>query len=143
MTADPFDLERFVEAQAHNYADALAELRRGRKTTHWMWYVFPQIAGLGASPMSVEYAIGSIEEARAYLKHPVLGPRLRTCVEALLALGERSANAVMGSPDDLKLRSCLTLFAEAAPEEPLFRAALDRYFDGAMDGLTLEVLGRA
>jgi uncharacterized protein (DUF1810 family) len=142
MTADPFDLERFVEAQARNYDDALAELRRGRKTSHWMWYVFPQITGLGASPMTVVYSIGSLEEAQAYLRHPVLGPRLRSCVEALLALPDWSANEVMGSPDDLKLRSSLTLFAEAAPDEPLFHAALDKYFEGGLDDLTLEILGR-
>jgi uncharacterized protein (DUF1810 family) len=108
-----------------------------------MWYVFPQVAGLGASPMSVEYAIGSLAEAGAYLDHPLLGSRLRACVDALLALPGCSANEVMGSPDDLKLRSSLTLFAEAAPQEPRFRAALGKYFDGAVDDLTLEILGRS
>jgi uncharacterized protein (DUF1810 family) len=140
--ADPFDLQRFVGAQARNYADAIAELRRGRKTSHWMWYVFPQIAGLGSSAMAQTYAIGSLDEARAYLAHPVLGPRLRECVAAVQAVEGRSAHAILGSPDDMKLRSSLTLFAAAAPDEPLFRDALARYFAGAPDPRTLEKLGR-
>jgi len=137
---DDFDLERFVAAQARTYDAALAELRRGRKASHWMWYVFPQAAGLGLSPTSQHYAIGSLAEARAYLAHPLLGARLRDCVEALLALDGRSAHDVFGSPDDLKLRSSLTLFAAAAPEEPLFGRALARYFDGRADPRTLEIL---
>jgi uncharacterized protein (DUF1810 family) len=137
--ADPFDLKRFVDAQARSYVDALAELKRGRKTSHWMWYVFPQISGLGFSPMAQAYAIGSLAEARAYLQHPLLGGRLRACVEALLDQTGRSAHDIMGSPDDLKLRSSLTLFAEAAPDEPLFHRALAQYFDGP-DPRTLERL---
>jgi uncharacterized protein (DUF1810 family) len=137
-----FDLERFVDAQARNYDDALAELRRGRKASHWMWYVFPQVEGLGSSPMAQAYAIGSLAEARAYLEHPLLGPRLKACVAALLALEGRTAHEILGSPDDLKLRSSLTLFAEAAPAEPCFQAALDRYYGGAADPRTLARLGR-
>ncbi|MDB5446662.1 MAG: hypothetical protein JWQ97_1979 [Phenylobacterium sp.] len=140
MMADDFDLARFVDAQARNYADALAELKRGRKASHWMWYVFPQAAGLGSSPMAQTYAIGSLAEARAYLAHPVLGPRLREGVDAVLAVEGRSAHAIFGSPDDLKLRSSLTLFAEAAPEEPRFREALAKYFGGEPDPRTLELL---
>ena len=138
--ADPFDLQRFVGAQARNYADALAELRRGRKTSHWMWYVFPQIAGLGSSAMAQTYAIGSLDEARAYLAHKVLGARLRECVAAVTALNGRSAHEIFGSPDDLKFRSCLTLFHAAAPDEPLFGEALARYFAGEPDPRTLEKL---
>jgi uncharacterized protein (DUF1810 family) len=141
--ADTFDLQRFVAAQARNYADALAELRRGRKTSHWMWYVFPQIAGLGSSAMAQAYAIGSLDEARAYLAHPVLGPRLRECVAAVQAVEGRSAHAIFGSPDDMKLRSSLTLFAAAAPQEPLFRDALAKYFAAAPDPRTLEKLRSA
>jgi uncharacterized protein (DUF1810 family) len=136
--SDEFDLVRFVEAQARNYAEALAELRRGRKTSHWMWYVFPQIAGLGSSPMAQRYAIGSLAEARAYLRHPVLGLRLRECVEAALSVDHRSAHDIFGSPDDLKFRSSLTLFAAAAPGEPLFHEALRKYFAGLPDARTLE-----
>ena len=140
MTEDDFHLERFVEAQARNYADALAELKRGRKSSHWMWYVFPQVAGLGFSPMAQTYAIGSLAEARAYLAHPVLGPRLRESVAAVLAVDRRSAHDIFGSPDDLKLRSSLTLFAQAAPQELLFRDALAKYFAGEPDPRTLELL---
>jgi uncharacterized protein (DUF1810 family) len=138
---DTFGLQRFVDAQARSYADALAELKRGRKTSHWMWYVFPQVAGLGASAMAQTYAIGSLAEARAYLAHPVLGARLRACVRGVLAVEGRTAHAILGSPDDFKLRSSLTLFAAAAPDEPLFRQALDKYFDGEPDPRTLERLG--
>src|SRR4051794_17257370 len=137
---DPFELQRFVDAQARNYPQALAELTAGRKTGHWMWYVFPQIAGLGSSPMAQTYALGSLEEARAYLAHPVLGPRLRACVAAVNAVQGRSAHEIFGSPDDLKFRSSLTLFAAAAPQEPLFRTALDRYFQGQLDPRTLQQL---
>lgn len=140
--SDPFDLQRFVEAQKRNYADALAELTAGRKTSHWMWYVFPQIAGLGSSAMAQTYAIGSRAEAIAYLAHPVLGPRLRECVAAVNAVTGRSAHQIFGSPDDLKFRSSLTLFAEAAPDEPLFSQALAAYFAGEPDARTLEELRR-
>lgn len=136
----PYDLSRFVDAQAASYATALAELRAGRKRTHWMWFVFPQVEGLGRSPTAQVYAIAGLDEARAYLEHPVLGPRLLECVEAILALPGGDAHAVFGSPDDIKLRSSLTLFSAAAPGEPRFRAALARYFDGEDDPLTLQRL---
>jgi uncharacterized protein (DUF1810 family) len=137
---DPFDLERFVRAQAPVIAQAGAELRGGRKHSHWMWFVFPQIAGLGHSEMACRYAISSRAEARAYLRHPVLGPRLRECTNWVLHVPGRSAREIFGTPDDLKFRSCLTLFAAVAPEEPLFRAALDAYFGGQPDPLTLDRL---
>ncbi len=137
---DRHALARFVDAQAGAYGRALAELQRGEKTSHWMWFVFPQIAGLGRSPTAQLYAIADLAEARAYLDHPVLGPRLVEAVEAINALPGRDAHAVFGSPDDLKLRSSLTLFQAAAPEEQAFETALDKYFDGAGDPLTLERL---
>ena len=140
--ADPFDLTRFVAAQAESYATALAEIRQGRKRSHWMWYVFPQLAGLGHSAMARAYAIRSIDEARAYLAHPTLGPRLRACVAALDRLEETSAEAVFGGIDAIKLRSSLTLFA-AAGDEPAFGAALDRWFGGRRDEATLGLLGQA
>lgn len=136
----PSPLSRFVEAQAGVYDGVLAELRRGQKTGHWMWFVFPQIAGLGRSPTARFYAIADLAEARAYLAHPVLGPRLVEAVEAINALPGRDAHAVFGSPDDLKLRSSLTLFQVAGPEEPAFQRALDKYFGGRPDPLTLEKL---
>ncbi|HKR88700.1 MAG TPA: DUF1810 domain-containing protein [Phenylobacterium sp.] len=140
---DAFDLQRFVDAQARNYDDALAELRAGRKTSHWMWYVFPQVAGLGSSAMAQTYAIGSLAEAQAYLAHPVLGARLRDCLAAVLAVRGRSAHEIFGSPDDLKFRSSLTLFAQAAPANPQFRQGLERYFGGEADPATLQILGRS
>ncbi len=130
------DLERFVDAQANVYDDALAELRRGRKGSHWMWFVFPQIAGLGFSPMSQRYAIASLDEAREYLSHPVLGPRLRECVAAVLAVEGRSAEEILGLVDARKLRSSMTLFHRAAPYESVFREVLDRYFAGEADPAT-------
>ena len=139
--SDPHDLRRFVEAQRTTYDRALAELRQGRKTSHWMWFVFPQIAGLGFSPMAHLYAIASLDEARAYLGHPVLGPRLRECVEAVNRVAGRSALEVLGQPDDLKFRSSLTLFAHAAPDNPIFTEALAKYFAGEGDPLTLAKLG--
>ena len=128
-------LERFVAAQdAHDtYATAVAELRAGRKRSHWMWFVFPQIAGLGRSPTARRYAITDLAEARAYLAHPVLGPRLRECAQILAGTGERSAAEVLGELDAMKLRSSMTLFARAAPEEPAFRAVIDRHFGGRPD----------
>ncbi len=135
-----YDLERFVSAQQSVYARVTAELRAGRKHTHWMWFVFPQIAGLGHSAMARRYAIGSLDEARAYLAHPVLGPRLRECTQLVLGVQGRAAHAIFGSPDDLKFRSSMTLFAQAAPDDPLFRTALDTYFGGAPDTATLEKL---
>ena len=140
VTDDPFDLERFVRAQAGVYASALDEIRAGRKRSHWMWFVFPQIDGLGSSAMSRRYAIRSRAEAEAYLRHRVLGPRLQECCEAVLALEGRSASEVFGSPDDLKLRSCATLFASASPPGGVFARLLDEYFDGRGDARTLELL---
>ncbi len=138
--SDPFDLARFVEAQAANYDTALAEIRRGAKRSHWMWYIFPQIAGLGQSPMARRYALRSREEARAYLDHPVLGARLLACVAALQDLPETSAEVVFGGIDAIKLRSSLTLFV-AARGSPLFEATLARWF-GAPDQATLDLLAR-
>ena len=136
--SDPFDLQRFVDAQdsAGTYEQALAELRAGAKRSHWMWFVLPQVAGLGRSPMAQRYAISGLDEARAYLAHPVLGPRLRECARVLTELGGRTAEQVFGPVDALKLRSSMTLFATAAPEEPLFRAVLDQYSAGAEDEAT-------
>ena len=135
--SDPHDLGRFVEAQAGAYGRALDELRRGRKASHWMWFVFPQIAGLGHSAMAQRYAIRSVEEARAYLAHPVLGERLRETTSAMLSHAGRSARDILGVTDDAKFRSCMTLFGSAAPAEPCFRAALDAFFAGEPDPLTL------
>ena len=133
---DPYDLQRFVTAQEQTYDTALAELRRGRKTSHWMWFVFPQVAGLGRSAMAQRYAISGLDEARAYLAHPVLGPRLLECARALTALEGRSAQQVFGSIDAVKLRSSMTLFAAAAPEEPVFGEVLERFSDGTRDEAT-------
>lgn len=139
--ADAHDLQRFVRAQNEGgYAQALAELRRGRKTSHWMWYVFPQVAGLGHSPMAQRYGIRSLEEARAYLAHPVLGPRLLECTRAVLASGAASAQALFGGIDAVKLRSSMTLFLSADPAQPLFRAVLDAFYDGAPDAATERLL---
>jgi len=138
---DPFHLDRFVEAQGRSYEAALAELRRGRKASHWMWFVFPQIEGLGFSAISQHFAITGLDEARAYLAHPVLGPRLIECTETINAIHGRSALEVFGAPDDLKLRSSLTLFVHAAPDTPAFAQALNKYFAGEPDPLTLEKLG--
>jgi uncharacterized protein (DUF1810 family) len=135
---DPHDLQRFVDAQAPVYDRVIAELMRGRKASHWMWFVFPQIAGLGTSPMARRYAIGSLDEARAYLAHPVLGPRLRQCTELVNRVEGRAIGAILGYPDDLKFRSSMTLFARAAPDEPVFTEALAKYFAGEADPLTLE-----
>jgi len=140
--SDPYDLARFVRAQECDYATALAELESGRKRSHWMWYVFPQYLGLGSSPTSRHYAIRSLAEAEAYLRHPVLGPRLVECAEALLAIEGRSAHEIFGSPDDLKLKSSATLFALVSPAGSVFGQLLDRYFAGAHDDRTLRLLGR-
>ena len=137
---DPFGLNRFVEAQAASYAQALAELRAGRKRSHWSWYVLPQVAGLGASPMSVRYAIRSLAEARAYLEHPLLEARLRECVAAMNAHTGSSASRILGEIDALKFRSCLTLFAQASGSEAVFVEALDKYFSGDADPATLAIL---
>lgn len=138
--SDPFDLQRFVTAQAPVYERVRTELQHGRKTSHWMWFVFPQIAGLGSSATSRRYAIASLGEARTYLAHPVLGSRLRECVQILLGHQVLSANDIFGSPDDLKLHSSLTLFCQAAQEEPLFGQALDRFFGGRFDPATFSRL---
>ncbi len=138
-SADPFDLRRFVEAQDPVLAEVRAELAAGRKTSHWMWFVFPQLKGLGRSGMAQHYGIASAEEARAYWAHPLLGQRLRDCTQLVLAVEGRSAHAIFGSPDDLKFRSCLTLFAQATGE-PLFTRALAKYFDGRPDEATLRLL---
>jgi uncharacterized protein (DUF1810 family) len=135
------DLERFVTAQDDGtYDRALAELRAGRKTSHWMWFVFPQVAGLGRSGMAQAYAIADLAEARAYLAHEVLGPRLRACCAVLLALEDVSAERVLGGIDATKLRSSMTLFALADPEEELFTDVLDRFYDGERDERTVELL---
>lgn len=142
-TDDRHDLARFVDAQAGTYEQALAELRAGRKRGHWIWFILPQFAGLGTSAMSARYAIGSLDEARAYLAHPVLGARLRECVSALCAHGGRSAAEILGDIDAMKLRSCLTLFAVASEQDPLFTGALARFFEGRADERTLSLIGRS
>jgi uncharacterized protein (DUF1810 family) len=137
-TEDPYDLQRFVAAQdaGGTYNRATAELRGGRKTGHWMWFIFPQIAGLGRSPASQTYAITSLAEARAYLAHPVLGARLVECARILTRVSGRTAEQILGEVDALKLRSSVTLFMHAAPGEPVFRQVLDEYFDGVPDSAT-------
>lgn len=138
---DPFDLDRFVQAQSRNYGQALNEIRAGQKESHWMWYVFPQIAGLGFSPTSRKFAMRSRDEAAAYLEHPVLGPRIVECAEALLALPPGTpAEHVFGWPDHMKLRSSVTLFAQVAPPDSVFARVLDRYFAGEPDAKTLRLL---
>jgi uncharacterized protein (DUF1810 family) len=133
-------LERFVTAQAQIYPRVMAELKAGCKQSHWMWFIFPQIAGLGHSTMAQMYAVASLDEARAYLAHPLLGARLRECCQAVMTVEGKSAHDIFGSPDDVKFRSCLTLFAQAAPNETLFTDLLDKYFDGEADELTLQKL---
>ncbi|RBP13890.1 uncharacterized protein (DUF1810 family) [Roseiarcus fermentans] len=137
---DPFNLQRFVDAQAPVHQTVLRELADGEKRSHWMWFVFPQIAGLGFSPMSVFYAISSLDEAKAYLAHPVLGPRLAECARLVLGAEGRSARRIFGAVDEAKFRSSMTLFARAAPDEPAFAACLQKYFSGAPDGATVEKL---
>lgn len=141
--ADPYDLNRFVQAQEETYEQALSEVRRGRKRTHWMWFILPQFAGLGFSSTSVHYSIKSVAEAEAYLEHPVLGPRLIRCVEATLALEGLTAHQVFGTPDDLKLRSCATLFAHVSPRGSVFERLLQKYFSGQRDEATLELIAAA
>jgi uncharacterized protein (DUF1810 family) len=138
--SDPFHLGRFVEAQEANYHRALSELRAGRKRSHWSWYVLPQVQGLGSSPMSVRYAIGSLAEAKAYLEHPLLGARLRECVAAMNMHTGLSAREVLGEIDARKFRSCVTLFAQAAGTESVFAEALNKYFSGQPDAATLSIL---
>jgi len=139
VAPDPFALSRFVAAQDPVYAGVRAELAAGRKTSHWMWFVFPQLKGLGRSGMAQHYGIGSAAEARAYWAHPLLGPRLRECTELVLAVDGRSVHEIFGSPDDLKLRSCMTLFAQVT-NDALFGRALQRYYDGEPDQATLRLL---
>ena len=141
--SNDFDLGRFVAAQGPVMLQVLRELRAGKKNSHWMWFVFPQLAGLGHSPMAQRYAIVSLDEARAYLAHSLLGPRLLECTRAVNAVAGRSVNEIFGSPDDLKFRSSMTLFARAAaaPGETVFRDALGRYFGGAEDPRTVDLLG--
>lgn len=141
--ADPFNLSRFVEAQAGDYDQALSEIRVGRKRSHWMWYVFPQFDGLGFSSTSKFYAIKSRAEAEAYLDHPILGPRLSECAQAALNVEARTAHDIFGSPDDLKLRSSATLFACVSPEGSVFHRLLARYFEGERDERTLRLLDAA
>ena len=133
------DLERFVSAQdaGGTYDQALAELRRGRKTSHWMWFVFPQIAGLGRSAMAQKYALASVAEAQAYLAHPVLGPRLIECAKAVIGHQRLSAEEILGGIDAVKLRSSMTLFAAADPKQPVFQQVLEQYFDGLPDPETV------
>jgi uncharacterized protein (DUF1810 family) len=140
---DPYALARFAIAQdAHGtYSDAVRQFRAGRKTSHWMWFVFPQVAGLGQSAMSRRYAISSLDEARAYLSHPVLGPRLIECSRILTELRDRTAEEIFGTTDAMKLQSSMTLFALATPENPVFEEVLKKYFDGMMDGGTEPQLG--
>ncbi len=137
MDDDPFNLRRFVSAQDPIIAEVRSELERGRKTGHWMWFVFPQLEGLGQSPTARFYGITSLDEAKAYLAHPTLGPRLLECTAIVNALHGLSIGQILGNPDDLKFKSCLTLFAHATAENRVFLAALRKYFDGAFDGLTL------
>jgi len=140
VNADPHNLSRFLEAQDEDYERALSEIRAGRKRSHWMWYVFPQFHGLGSSSTSQHYAIKSVAEARAYLAHPRLGPRLVECAEAALHVQGRSAHDIFGSPDDMKLRSCATLFASVSPGDSPFQRILDKYFAGEPDDRTVRLL---
>lgn len=139
---DPYDLARFIEAQERHYIQALCEIRRGQKRSHWMWYIFPQIDGLGVSSTSRRYSIKSVAEAEAYLRHPILGPRLLESARAALGVEGRSALEVFGSPDDMKLRSSATLFARVSPGGSVFEQLLDRYFGGEPDEKTLRLLDR-
>lgn len=137
---DSYDLTRFVDIQRTNYTRALQEITTGRKTTHWMWYIFPQVAGLGQSAMAREYGIAGIGEARAYMAHPLLGPRLTACAEALLAVQGRTITEILGTPDDMKLRSCATLFAAVTPPGSVFERLLEKYYAGERDERTLRAL---
>lgn len=138
-TDDPHELARFVDAQERDYETALSEIRAGRKRSHWMWYIFPQFEGLGSSPTSRHYAIKTAGEAQAYLAHPLLGRRLIECAEAVLHVQGRSAHDIFGSPDDMKLRSCATLFASVSPDDSVFHRLIAKYFDGEVDERTLRL----
>ncbi|MDB5797008.1 MAG: hypothetical protein JWP36_910 [Paucimonas sp.] len=133
-------LNRFLTAQADSYDAAHAELAAGRKTSHWMWYIFPQLRGLGRSSTAQYYGLAGLDEAEAYWRHPVLGPRLKACTELVLAIHGKTAHQIFGSPDDMKLRSCMTLFELAAPEEPAFGQVLERYYGGERDGATVSAV---
>jgi uncharacterized protein (DUF1810 family) len=139
---DPYDLNRFISAQKGVYVLALAELRDGLKRSHWMWYIFPQIEGLGHSPTTRHYSLKSLEEARQYLAHPVLGPRLKECAEAVLAVQRRSAADIFGHPDDGKLQSSMTLFELASGPQSVFAHVLDKYYQGKRDSRTLQIVGK-
>jgi len=138
---DPYDLNRFLRAQANDYTQALSEIQSGRKRSHWIWYIFPQIDGLGFSSTSKHYAIKSLAEAQAYLDHPILGPRLIECAEAATRIEGRSATEIFGSPDDMKVRSCATLFACVSPAGSVFERLLAKYYQNERDGKTLRLLG--
>ena len=137
---DPYHLRPFTDAQSPVYEQVCAELRAGRKRTHWMWFIFPQLKGLGRSETAMEFAIHSRQEAEAYSNHPVLGPRLRTCSQLVTLVEDRSIEQIFGYPDDLKFHSSMTLFATAAPDNQIFKAALEKYFAGELDPLTIERL---
>ncbi|TKB68872.1 MAG: DUF1810 domain-containing protein [Nitrospira sp.] len=139
---DAYNLHRFLTAQAPTYDTVLAELRAGRKSSHWIWFIFPQIAGLGRSEMAQQFAIGSLDEAKAYLQHSTLGPRLRACTQLVLDVNGRSAEEIFSYPDHLKFRSCMTLFLTAATDNTLFKDALLKYFDGKPDQMTLNILAQ-
>ncbi|MGZ8748640.1 MAG: DUF1810 domain-containing protein [Mycobacterium sp.] len=142
LSSDPFDLRRFVDAQDCVYDTVLEELRSGRKRSHWIWFVFPQLQQLGRSPTAIRYGIASLAEAKAYLDHEVLGPRLRECARVVAGVQGSSADAIFGWPDNLKVRSSMTLFARATEDNADFRAVLDRLYDGVEDALTVEQLAR-
>ncbi len=137
---DPHNLQRFLDAQNSVFAQACSELRAGRKRSHWMWFIFPQIQGLGYSPLAQKFAIASLEEAKAYLDHPILGARLRECCRLVNLVEGRSIEEIFGYPDDLKFRSSMTLFAHATSDDQIFKATLEKYFNGELDKLTLERL---
>ncbi|WP_122387680.1 DUF1810 domain-containing protein [Pseudomonas syringae group genomosp. 7] len=139
---DAYNLQRFVDAQQPVYPQVLMELEAGQKRSHWMWFVFPQVRGLGRSDMARHYAITDLDEARAYLQHPVLGPRLEQCAGIIAPQVERSARQIFSSPDDMKLHSSMTLFAIAAPERPVFQKVLDTFFGGERDAMTVKLLAR-
>ncbi len=138
--ADPFDLQRFIKAQQDYYSTALAEITQGKKQSHWIWFIFPQFIGLGHSPTASRYAIKSLAEARAYLEHPVLGPRLIQCAQAMLGLKGKSVRDILGCPDDLKLRSSATLFAQISEPDSVFHQILDKYYRNQADAITLQLI---
>ena len=138
--SDPYNLQRFVNAQNPVCVQVCSELRQGQKVTHWMWFIFPQIKGLGSSPTAIEFAISSLQEAEAYVRHPILGPRLRECCRLVILVEGRSIHQIFGYPDDLKFRSSMTLFARTTHENQIFKDALQKYFAGEPDRLTLERL---